>query len=193
MPAAAAAPAAAARTTTGLDAIQALTALEHAEGVFRIVEHDTGIDVDNAGRPYDNVTPSSYRNAMWTALVYLSEAHANLDAWFTAQAIPTPTAWNPNAERLLSFAIHTREHDSEADAITYQVEWLQTIDTHGFDVRRGDTLPRQGGRIVTGWEMVPSGRKTGTDLDFDLALLDASGNVITRVGYGDPIRVTRYA
>lgn len=89
----------------------------------KIIEHDTGIDVDNAGRFYEHESKSSYKQLMWCALVFMPK-DGNLDEMFSADV--ELNARNGAMTGLLrQFHIHTDRDDSESRGSHYEFVWRE--------------------------------------------------------------------
>lgn len=102
---------------TGKDAIGYMTSYEFYAVKPRIVEHSTGIDVDNAGRSYDHEKTVDYTSFMWSVLNHISFYGISDDEiWAEVEDRQNGNTTNV----VLWFHIEDTMHDPESLGIHYE-------------------------------------------------------------------------
>ena len=152
----------------GLDAIAALTSLSLAsrEGEYRIIEHNTGIDVDNGARSYDHDSDTDYSHVMWCVLNYMSESHKEgqwtIDDYYTADV--EIGRFGCTDRRPLWFHINDYLVDGESRGIHYEFLYRRETRVEGYAVSEGDIVKlHRTGSDEGEWATVVATRWHGCD------------------------------
>lgn len=128
------------KNVKNIEAIQALVSMALVSGDYKIIEHNTGIDVDNAGRSYDHETEVDYKSVMWDVLNYMNEERLKpaFDGFFHAEV--EIGDFGGTDTRVLSFSIETGYDDSESTGVHFEFKYPRLITKFAYEIGKGDLV-----------------------------------------------------
>lgn len=148
----------------GWDALDALVSVALGERDRRIVQHSTGIDIDNASQPYDHENVEDYEHVLWSAMQYVTSIPTLKDGYtvddlFSAEVIQGETFGNTDT-KVLWFSINEDIFDSESRGTHFQffypvTDYVNAEDLWvGMDIDRSDDTDgeREWTRIEFRWQ-----------------------------------------
>ena len=126
----------------GFEALSVLSNIGIA-GDVKIIEHNAGIDIDNAGRGYDHEREVDVERMYFVALLYVGGAGKMPDGYtindlFTAEWVDELVG--NTTTKLLWFHVNEDIYDGESRGTHYKILYSTYLEVLAEDVRAGDEV-----------------------------------------------------